>query len=286
MGESVWIKRIRPHIGNNNGDNFKKGPCLPRPKEESCIAHDHELIIGMDSNDDNKTTSDVQKFHCQNNLVDVFTHLHPRATPPHKYQCGNNQINYIFITPAMVPALRSTGYLPFNIPFISNHSAAYANFDEEVLFLGCTNNPVDSAKRNLISSNPKCRDNYCDDIKEQFSKHKVVVKVNALYSKIKSNQYNLIDMIDKFETLDRQITEMMLQAKRKCRTCKTGKPWSIKLVRATRQVKYWKTRKSDCLNNCHPSPSLLQLGFDLNITYDQLPSEAIMANLTKAHKNL
>eukprot|EP00957_Ditylum_brightwellii_P136790 10431024-Ditylum_brightwellii.AAC.1 len=148
----------------------KKGPCLPRHKEgflqdfsvfvESCIARGNELIIGMDANDGNQASSDFQKFHRQNNLVDVFTHLHPRATPPHTYQRGNNQIDYIFITPAAIPALRSTGYLPFNIPFISDHSAAYADFDEEVLFLGHTNNPVDSAKRNLISGDPKCRDNY------------------------------------------------------------------------------------------------------------------------------
>eukprot|EP00957_Ditylum_brightwellii_P018733 1407492-Ditylum_brightwellii.AAC.1 len=192
----------------------------------------------MGANNDNQASSDFWKCHCQNNLVDEFTHLHPRATIPHTYQCGNNQMDYIFIIPALIPALCSTGYLPFNIPFISNYSAAYTNFEKEVLFLGPTNNPVDSAKPNLISGNPKCRDNYCDDIKELFSKHKIIVKVNTLYNKIKSNQYNLPDVIDKFKTLDRQITEMMLQAERKCLTPKTGKPWSIKLVHAVRQARY------------------------------------------------
>eukprot|EP00957_Ditylum_brightwellii_P074829 5686940-Ditylum_brightwellii.AAC.1 len=82
----------------------------------------------MDINDDDQASSDFQKFYCQNNLVNVLTHLHQRATPPHTYQRGYSQIDYIFITPALIPALYSTGYLPFNILFISNHSAAYATF--------------------------------------------------------------------------------------------------------------------------------------------------------------
>eukprot|EP00957_Ditylum_brightwellii_P200368 15275771-Ditylum_brightwellii.AAC.1 len=74
--------------------------------------------------------------------------------PPNTYQHGDKHIDYIFITPALIPALWSTGFLPFNIPFISDHGATYADFDEEILFTGKTNNPVDSAQRNLISGNP------------------------------------------------------------------------------------------------------------------------------------
>eukprot|EP00957_Ditylum_brightwellii_P071901 5464750-Ditylum_brightwellii.AAC.1 len=128
-----------------------------------------------------------------------------------------------------------------------------------------TNNPVDSAQRNLISGNRTGRDNYCEDLKQQFTKHYIVEKVVTLYNKIKSNNYIISDVRDQFETLDRQITEMMLSAERGCRTPTTGKVWLVKLVHAARHVRYWKTRQSDKLNNRQPSFNLLQLGTGLNI---------------------
>eukprot|EP00957_Ditylum_brightwellii_P130992 9992220-Ditylum_brightwellii.AAC.1 len=68
---------------------------------------------------------------------------------------------------------------------MSDHGSAYVDFDEEVLFLGTPNNPVDSARRNLISTNPKGRDNYCDDMADQFLRHNITHWVEQLYHKIK-----------------------------------------------------------------------------------------------------
>eukprot|EP00957_Ditylum_brightwellii_P128210 9778363-Ditylum_brightwellii.AAC.1 len=95
----------------------------------------------MDANDDNQDQSDLWRFLRQNDLVNVFEHLHTGVTPPHTYQRGDKRIDYMFITPALIPALRSTGFLPFNLPFTSDHGATYVDFDEETLFMGKTNNP-------------------------------------------------------------------------------------------------------------------------------------------------
>eukprot|EP00957_Ditylum_brightwellii_P101954 7770727-Ditylum_brightwellii.AAC.1 len=130
----------------------------------------------MDANNNDQVQSDFRRFYRQNDLVDVFAHLHPGTTPPNTYQRGERHIDYIFITLALIPALCATGFLPFNIPFTSDHGGAYANFDEEILFMGKTNNPVDSAQRNLISGNPTGWENYCDEIKKQFVKHNIVEK--------------------------------------------------------------------------------------------------------------
>eukprot|EP00957_Ditylum_brightwellii_P037689 2850336-Ditylum_brightwellii.AAC.1 len=103
---------------------------------EKCIINDKELIIGMDANDEGLMQSDFHKFHRENDLVYVFTHIYPTVTPPTTYQRGQNRLDYIFIISALIPALRSTGFLPYNIPFSSDHGAAYAHFDKEILFMG------------------------------------------------------------------------------------------------------------------------------------------------------
>eukprot|EP00957_Ditylum_brightwellii_P109952 8387011-Ditylum_brightwellii.AAC.1 len=114
----------------------------------------------MDANNTDQANSDFNKFHNKCNLVEVFAHLHPGTTPPHTYQCGDSRIDYIFITPALIPAPQSTGYLPFNNLFMSDHGSTYVDFDTEILMMGKTNDPVDAAGRNLVSGSHKGRENY------------------------------------------------------------------------------------------------------------------------------
>eukprot|EP00957_Ditylum_brightwellii_P123351 9405515-Ditylum_brightwellii.AAC.1 len=104
----------------------------------------------MDANDTDQANSDFRKFYSKCNLVDVFAHLHPGITPPHTYQRSDNRIDYIFITPALILALRST----------------------EILMMGNTNNPVDAAWRNLVSGNPKGSENYCETLQTQVTQQK------------------------------------------------------------------------------------------------------------------
>eukprot|EP00957_Ditylum_brightwellii_P093565 7124817-Ditylum_brightwellii.AAC.1 len=79
----------------------------------------------------------------------------------------------------------------------------------------------------------------------------------------------------------------MLEAEKKCRTPKkTGHMWSIKLVTAAREARYWKTHKSDLYNKKDPSTHILQLGKDLDIPFKLLPESIIMSKLTAARKEL
>eukprot|EP00957_Ditylum_brightwellii_P185462 14121340-Ditylum_brightwellii.AAC.1 len=77
---------------------------------------------------------------------------------------------------------------------------------------------------------PAYRDRYREILKEHISQHETIEKVAKLYNKIKSVNYNLNMVIDQYEMLDKQITEMMLGAEKKCSRSKTGHMWSIILV--------------------------------------------------------
>eukprot|EP00957_Ditylum_brightwellii_P159436 12136946-Ditylum_brightwellii.AAC.2 len=65
-----------------------------------------------------------------------------------------------------------------------------------------------------------------------------------------------------------------------------GYVWSLKLVTAARSVRYWKTRKSDILNQRDPDHQVIQLGTDLGIQYQDLTANKICSNLTKARAAL
>eukprot|EP00957_Ditylum_brightwellii_P135312 10318090-Ditylum_brightwellii.AAC.1 len=71
------------------------------------MAQEEELIVGMDANNKDKISSDFRKFYTSNNLV----------------ECSESCIDYIFTTPALIPAVKYMDFMPFNVPFVSNHSA-------------------------------------------------------------------------------------------------------------------------------------------------------------------
>eukprot|EP00957_Ditylum_brightwellii_P190629 14511864-Ditylum_brightwellii.AAC.1 len=73
----------------------------------------------------------------------------------------------------------------------------------------------------------------------------------------------------------------MLSAKKHCRKGKTGYILSLKLVTATKEVCYWKTRKSDILNKRDHDHHLIQMGIDIGIQYQDLTVGMICSNLTK-----
>eukprot|EP00957_Ditylum_brightwellii_P023296 1758066-Ditylum_brightwellii.AAC.1 len=74
------------------------------------------------------------------------------------FQRSENCLNYIFINPAIIPALRLVGFLPFNVSFPTDHGSMFADFDAEALLQGVSDNPTDAARQNLIANNPICHD--------------------------------------------------------------------------------------------------------------------------------
>eukprot|EP00957_Ditylum_brightwellii_P072774 5531072-Ditylum_brightwellii.AAC.1 len=71
------------------------------------------------------------------------------------YQWGKHQLDFLFISLGILPALLSAGFLPFKFPFVSDHCTIYADFDIDMLLNGSINNPLDIARRGVTSNNLK-----------------------------------------------------------------------------------------------------------------------------------
>eukprot|EP00957_Ditylum_brightwellii_P005405 412221-Ditylum_brightwellii.AAC.1 len=90
----------------------------------------------MDANEVDTPGSALQKFINKNDMVDAFANKHPNVTSPHTYQRRGNMLDYISVTPALLPCITAVSFLPFNIPFLTDHGALYADFDKELMLLG------------------------------------------------------------------------------------------------------------------------------------------------------
>eukprot|EP00957_Ditylum_brightwellii_P188561 14355004-Ditylum_brightwellii.AAC.1 len=62
-------------------------------------------------------------------------------------------IDYMFMNPRLVPALKGAGFLLFNSTLYSDHCALWTDFDKDLQFMGETSNMLEPASRKLISTN-------------------------------------------------------------------------------------------------------------------------------------
>eukprot|EP00957_Ditylum_brightwellii_P171742 13074405-Ditylum_brightwellii.AAC.1 len=98
---------------------------------EELMDKDHELVLLLDVNEDITEDGDFKSFIDENDLIDVYKHLHLESHPV-TYLRGNKQLDYVCITPGLIPALRAAGYLPFHTGIFSDHSALFVDSDEEM----------------------------------------------------------------------------------------------------------------------------------------------------------
>eukprot|EP00957_Ditylum_brightwellii_P002538 194949-Ditylum_brightwellii.AAC.1 len=68
--------------------------------------------------------------------------------------------------------------------------------------MGKPDNPVDAAQRNLVSVNPKGRENYCETLQTLFTQHKIFTNVNRLYNKIKNGCYTRNEVTIQYEAIN------------------------------------------------------------------------------------
>eukprot|EP00957_Ditylum_brightwellii_P186580 14205700-Ditylum_brightwellii.AAC.1 len=65
-------------------------------------------MMNIDRNEEDRMGNNLHRFVQDQNLVNMHRYLHPDAEPPHTYMRGQTCIDFIFITPGLLPALKNT----------------------------------------------------------------------------------------------------------------------------------------------------------------------------------
>eukprot|EP00957_Ditylum_brightwellii_P086203 6559064-Ditylum_brightwellii.AAC.1 len=163
------------------------------------IGNEEELIIGTDANEVDTPGSALQKFINKNDLVNAFADKHPTATPLHTYQRNNNRLDYIFATPALLPSITAVGFFPFNIPFLTDHGALYADFNKELMLLVTQDNPIEQSTCKLAADNPTYRDDYVEILLEYFDHYNICQQVEEVYKCVKEDSITTRAILENFE---------------------------------------------------------------------------------------
>lgn len=151
---------------------------------DSAQADGYRPIVMMDANGDIQPGKDMDKdlpsFVRNAGLSDPFYDRFEISPPTTTF--GSTRIDYIFVDPALAPAVVRIGYLGSHEGADTDHCLAYVDFDKQTLFRGIINRPVARHSREiLIEHDDKVRA-FMETAKGYMKDHAIPDRVTKLES--------------------------------------------------------------------------------------------------------
>ena len=159
-------------------------------------------------------------------LVDLFSIQLGTSTNPTTYQRGSKRLDYILISPSLLPAIQATGYDPFGYRLPSDHRGMYVDLSTIALFEQDLPHITPVSMRDFRTSSPGVVQTYVTAKMKYLDEHRFFDRLHHLES------LSLPDH-DMAEALDRDFERASHHAARKC-TKKPRAPWSPQLAKAWR----------------------------------------------------
>jgi hypothetical protein len=208
----------------------------------------HELIIMIDANAPIEDAT-IERFMDDLQLHDLMS-LHLPDIPPATYQRGQNKIDHVWGTLAILTATIRAGILPFGIGPKSDHPILFVDISLSTLChlpLSALHDSTHPASRNLWSTDVKAAERYVAIVKAAFEHENIPGRLATLRNRCqrtgKCTHHDELILTN----IDRAITTIMLRAERDCKKAK-GYAWSPLLVHAGKTVLAARWHLSDILN--------------------------------------
>ncbi len=258
----------------------KAGVVNPEPRKQvlldltqfvnSLHAEKTPFIILMDANEPIDGNEGMKQFMEDTGLVDTFSLRHPASRETHI--CGSQQIDFILISPDLVPALRfATVHKFYDPPYCaSDHCAVSAHFDRHQL-LGMPSSTLSmNQPRYLFSENPYIVSKYVNKLQKSF-KELNLLKRRDLLDTIEPEDWNN-EHQQALEALDQDFTRACIRAERAC-AFPTDSPWSPKLHLAYLLRQYWELKLSSQRTGRDASSRLNSKQRAISETYEKIRPE-------------
>jgi hypothetical protein len=295
-------QRVLSRLHRDNGRNI---PAQPRRQFildfqawlEMKIAEGHELIIGMDANDTYNPDSSgishplpyspdiptVSSTHdgklctliASCGLKDPLALQHCSRPFPASHIRGTKRIDFLLVTPRLVPAVLSSGSLACHSLFHSDHRASFMDFDSLLLFADPAYEIAPPSYRRLQLADPRLKNQYRDVLHNQLQYPKVYDKVQHLQEVTESGTWTE-EHTKEYQNLDKLITDSMLYAERNTgRKVSTRYEWSPTLKKAVQTFRYWQLRYRQARHLGISLPKLQSLQEQSGLTAEEVQVESV-----------
>jgi hypothetical protein len=228
---------------------------------ESLVQEGHQLVVAMDANTVYDPDQEGNRHHLEyqpDKLTVDATHdgklatlvatcnlcfplacQHTTRPFPASHIMGRNQIDYIFVSHTLLPAVQRSGVLSHQSLLRGDHRPYYIDLDPAILFSDPAYMIEPASVRQLCLQDPRIVKRYQQTLHELLDSHNVFHRLEKLQQQIVNQQWSS-DCQAEYEVLNKTITESMLTAKNKLsKRITTTYQWSPTLKKAVQQLRFW-----------------------------------------------
>ena len=197
-------------------------PTISRPHPRKTFIHDLQAFIQQVQNQDEAIllagdfneeigveSSGMDNLASACGLVDLFNIRIGSSTLPATYQRGRKRIDYILMSPGILPHVRAAGYDPFGYRIPSDHRGMFIDLDTESLFQNELPKLPPSDKRDFTSTSPETIRLYVEKKMNYLNDHRFFERLDALETNVHLDP-------ESAEALDRDFHRAAVHAARMC----------------------------------------------------------------------
>ena len=214
----------------------------------------NEILLTMDANATLDSPS-MLAFMDALNLHDLMEEFLPTTQPP-TFQRGRHKIDHILGTIGVLLSVINAYVLPIGWGPNSDHAICAIDISLEILTgipASSLHDPTHPSSRNLWSTDIKASEKYNELVQRRFTADNIANRMTKLIKRCNRTEICSDNDIKILNAIDRNITEIMLWAERKCKNAK-GHAWSPLLANAGRTVIAAKWHLSDVRNGRYQLP--------------------------------
>ncbi|OEU23095.1 hypothetical protein FRACYDRAFT_233261 [Fragilariopsis cylindrus CCMP1102] len=204
------------------------------------LTGDFNELIGDDPNG-------MVKVISAGGLTDAHSHQHGIVDIT-TYTRGVKRLDYVFVTPRLVDHILRSGYEPFHTRIASDHRGYFVDFALAGFLDRQLPSIFSASSRAIRGTHPKNITKYVEHLHKVFKMRDIYRRV-----KLQKNWYEK----KKLEALDREITEVMLEAEEQCRI-HHREPWSEEVNEVMTTANILRIHLSSLKNNIDCSNQIQQ----------------------------
>ena len=207
------------------------------PEITTNIENGNEVLVLMDANTA-INDRDLTTFLATTSLYDLFHH--DTLQLPTRWP-GTKRIDFIFGTRHIANNVKALGYLPWDIPFTSDHIGLYVDLAESQIFGTNILDPAQPSQRRLRSTAPGRCDRYLRHLKKCVTANNLHQRMSDLYTKCLDHRHISARDRHKFQNIDKELTQYMLSAEKHCCHSQTKHRFSPILATNGKKVRILKS---------------------------------------------
>lgn len=205
-----------------------------------------DIVLTGDFNDDiTSQNSGMDQLATTCGLVDLFSIRTGSATHPPTYQRGPRRLDYVLISPSLLPKVQAAGYDPFGYRIPTDHRGFFIDFTSDSLLSHELTPLTPATKRNFKSTTPGTVAKYVSAKFKYLEDHQFFNRLKTL-SALTSPDPVLA------ESLDRDFQRASHHAAKICAR-RQQPPWSPQLAEAWAELHFYKLARSQHSTNTDAS---------------------------------